>query len=90
MAVLFDIKKHREWAENLIIVTQLGFTMAGSIVLCFFIGLYLDKWLGTKGVFLIIFILLGIFGGGATVYRRILEANTRKRSDRKKPDDTIG
>lgn len=52
---------------------QLGLTMAGSILFCFAIGYYLDKWLGTKGVFITIFILLGIAGGGYTAYRQILE-----------------
>jgi len=68
-----DFKKNRDWAENLTVVTQLGLTMAGCIALCFFIGLYLDRWLGTKGIFLIIFIILGVIGGGVTVYRQILE-----------------
>ena len=71
--MVFDFKKNRAWAENLQIVTQLGLTMAGCIAFCFFIGLYLDRWLGTKGVFLIIFIILGVVGGGVTVYRQILE-----------------
>lgn len=52
---------------------QLGLTMAGSILFCFAIGYYLDKWLNTKGVFITIFILLGIAGGGYTVYRQIME-----------------
>lgn len=52
---------------------QLGLTMAGSILFCFAIGYYLDKWLNTKGVFIAIFILLGIAGGGYTVYRQIME-----------------
>jgi F0F1-type ATP synthase assembly protein I len=47
--------------------------MAGCIVFCFFIGLYLDKWLGTKGVFVTIFIILGVVGGAVTVYRQILQ-----------------
>jgi len=71
--MVFNFKKNRAWAENLTIVTQLGLTMAGCIALCFFIGLYLDRWLGTKGVFLTIFIILGVIGGGVTVYRQILE-----------------
>ena len=69
----FNFKKNREWVENLTVVTQLGLTMAGCIAFCFFIGLYLDRWLGTKGVFTTIFILLGVVGGGITVYRQILE-----------------
>jgi ATP synthase protein I len=69
----FDFKKNRDWAKNLTVVTQLGLTMAGCIAFCFFVGLYLDRWLGTKGVFLTIFIVLGVIGGGNTVYRQILE-----------------
>ena len=67
----FNYKKHRPWAESLSIVMQIGLTMVGCIVFCFFIGLYLDKWLGTKGIFVTIFIILGIIGGGITVYRQI-------------------
>lgn len=69
----FNFKKNRDWAEHLTIVTQLGLTMAGCIAFCFFVGLYLDRWLGTKGIFITIFILLGVVGGGVTVYRQILE-----------------
>ncbi|MFC1830279.1 AtpZ/AtpI family protein [Thermodesulfobacteriota bacterium] len=70
---IFDFKKNRDWAKNLTVVTQLGLTMAGCIAFCFFVGLYLDRWLRTKGVFLTIFIILGVIGGGITVYRQILE-----------------
>lgn len=52
---------------------QLGLTVAGSILFCLAIGYYLDKWLNTKGVFITIFILLGIAGGGYTAYRQIME-----------------
>lgn len=83
--VFFNYKKNRVWAENLSIIMQLGLTMAGCIGFCFFIGLYLDKWLGTKGVFITIFIILGVIGGGITVYRQILEiieeANKEKSQD---------
>jgi len=52
---------------------QLGLTVAGSILFCLAIGYYLDKWFNTKGVFITIFILLGIAGGGYTAYRQIME-----------------
>lgn len=66
-----DFKKKRDTIEYLALVTQVGLTMAGSIAFCFMIGYYLDKWLGTRGVFLVIFIVLGIIGGAWTVYRQI-------------------
>ena len=71
--MVFNYKKNRAWAENLSIVMQIGLTMAGCIVFCFFIGLYLDKWLGTRGVFVTIFIILGVVGGAVTVYRQIIQ-----------------
>jgi F0F1-type ATP synthase assembly protein I len=71
--MVLNYKKNRAWAENLSIVMQIGLTMAGCIVFCFFIGLYLDKWLGTKGIFVTLFIILGIVGGAVTVYRQISE-----------------
>ncbi len=78
---IFDYKKNRAWTENLYIVTQLGLTMAGCIAFCFFIGLYLDKWLGTKGIFITIFIILGVVGGANVVYRQIMEITEVKEED---------
>lgn len=71
--MVFNYKKNRAWAENLSIVMQIGLTMAGCILFCFFIGFHLDKWLGTRGVFITIFIILGVIGGAVTVYRQILQ-----------------
>ena len=50
----------------------------------FFLGLYLDKWIGTRGIFVTIFTLLGVIGGAVTVYRQIIEVIEDK-SDR--PDN---
>ena len=79
--MFFDYKKNRVWAENLSIVTQLGLTMVGSILFCFFLGLSIDKWLETKGIFSVIFILLGVIGGGFTVYRQIIEITEKDKSE---------
>ena len=79
---VFDYKKDRAWVENLSIVTQLGLTMVGCIAFCFFIGLYLDKWLRTRGVFITIFIILGVIGGANVVYRQIIEITEQKENDK--------
>ena len=79
----FKYKKNRVWAEGLHIVMQIGLTMAGCIVFCFFIGLFLDKWLGTRGVFVTIFIILGVVGGAVTVYRQILQTLDNQSQDKK-------
>lgn len=84
----FDYKKNRAWAENLQIVMQLGLTMVGCILFCFYIGYKLDNWLGTKGIFVSIFIILGVIGGGAVAYRQIQEIFDEKKSrDKKNGED---
>lgn len=70
---LFDYKKNQPWAENMQIVMQLGLTMAGCVGFCFYVGFQIDKWLGTKGLFVSIFTILGVIGGGVVVYRQIME-----------------
>jgi len=84
--MFFDFKKNRAWAENLSIVMQIGLTMAGCIVFCFFVGLYIDKWIGTKGVFVTIFTVLGVVGGAVTVYRQIM-AITEDGQAKSRPGD---
>jgi F0F1-type ATP synthase assembly protein I len=71
--MVFNYKKNRAWAEGLHIVMQAGLTMAGCIIFCFLIGLYLDRWLDTKGIFIAVFTILGVIGGGVTVYRQIMD-----------------
>jgi ATP synthase protein I len=84
----FDYKKNRAWAENFQIVMQLGLTMVGCIMFCLYIGYKLDNWLGTKGIFVSIFILLGVVGGGAVAYRQILEVfEEKKNRDNKNGED---
>ena len=70
---IFDFRQNRIWSEGLTVVMQLGLTMAGCIIFCFFVGFYLDKWMGIKGLFTTIFTFLGIIGGGYTTYRQIME-----------------
>jgi F0F1-type ATP synthase assembly protein I len=83
---LFDFKKNRVWAENLSIIMQLGLTMAGCIMFCFFIGYFLDQWIGIKGLFVSIFTVLGVAGGGVTVYRQIMEIMKEKQNQDPKAD----
>ncbi|OPX35302.1 MAG: hypothetical protein B1H12_09125 [Desulfobacteraceae bacterium 4484_190.2] len=82
-----NLKKDKRWLDDIAIVTQVGLTMAGSILFCLAIGLLLDKWLGFRGLFSIIFILLGIVGGGVTVYRQIGNVvNIKSKKDINKRD----
>jgi len=71
---IINFKEHAKWIDSTALVMQVGLTMAGSILFCLVIGYYLDKWLSTKPIFIIVFILLGIAGGAVTVYRQIMDA----------------
>jgi F0F1-type ATP synthase assembly protein I len=79
--MVFNYKKNRFWAENLQIVMQIGLTMAGCIVFCFFVGRAIDGWLQLKGVFTTIFTILGVVGGGVVVYRQIMEIQDDKEKE---------
>ncbi len=82
-----NYNKHRGWIEHLSILMQIGLTMAGCIVFCFFVGFYLDRWIGTKGLFTVLFIFLGVIGGAVTVYRQIREVLEPKAKDRTEEED---
>ena len=73
MAMVLDYKKHRPWAENLSIVLQIGLTMAGCIIFCFFTGYYLDRWAGSRGILTVLLTVFGIIGGGVVSYRQIMD-----------------
>jgi F0F1-type ATP synthase assembly protein I len=63
-----------ELTRYLGLVTQVGLTMLVSIGVGFGIGWFLDHKLATGGLFLIIFILLGVGAGFWSVYRLIMKA----------------
>lgn len=83
----FNFKENRDWAENLAILTQVGLTMAGCIVFCFFIGRFVDRMLGTRGIFVVLFILLGVIGGANVVYRQIMKVMDSPSETDRKPND---
>lgn len=58
----------REIVKALSLVTQIGISMVIPIVMCLFIGLFLDRLAGTSPLFLLIFIFLGVGGGFRSVY----------------------
>lgn len=85
--MFFNYRKNRAWAENISIVMQLGLTMAGCICFCFFVGLTLDRWLGIRGIFVTIFIVLGVIGGATVAYRQIMEIIEQKDTGQKSTDN---
>ncbi len=55
------------------LITQIGLTIIFSILAGLFIGLALDRFFNTKGIFLILFLLMGIAGGFYNAYKQILK-----------------
>lgn len=82
--MFFSYKNNSAWTENIAIVMQLGLTMAGCIVFCFFVGLYIDRWLNIRGIFVVAFTILGVVGGANVAYRQIMQA-TKPKTDGDSP-----
>jgi ATP synthase protein I len=78
--MVFQYKKNRVWAESAHIVMQIGLTMAGCIIFCFFVGRWIDGAFDTRGIFTTLFTVLGVIGGANVVYRQIMEITTDKPS----------
>lgn len=52
--------KMSSWAKHLSLISQLGITMITPILICTFIGVFIDEKTSTSPLFTIIFILLGV------------------------------
>ncbi len=62
-------KLNKELLLNISLISQLGSTMIGSILIIFFIFLFLDKKFQTNGILLLVGILLGVILGLFSSYR---------------------
>jgi len=62
-------KDYIETTKYLSLLTQLGLMMAINIIVFLLIGLFLDRWLQSNGIILILCILVGIGSGFYNVYR---------------------
>jgi ATP synthase protein I len=60
----------------------LGFQLAASIVLMFFLGWWLDKQFGSSPLLTIIFSFLGGFAGIYSVIKAVLDLNKKKKNEK--------
>ena len=58
----------REIFKTLSCITQFGISMLVPIAMCFFVGLALDKWIGTSFIAIVLF-FVGAVAGARNVYR---------------------
>lgn len=55
--------------KNIALISQVGISMAAPILLGVFIGQWIDKKVGTEGIFMLIFIFLGVGGGFMNLFK---------------------
>ncbi len=57
---------------------ELPFTLVGAVIFAGLIGFFLDKWLHTKPVFMLILGAVGFFAGVREVVRRLPDGSSSK------------
>ncbi|MCT4613165.1 MAG: AtpZ/AtpI family protein [Clostridia bacterium] len=60
------------------LVSHLGITMIVPIVMCIYIGVYLDEKFNTGAIFLVIFTLLGILAAFRNMYYLVMKMSEDK------------
>ena len=60
------------------LITEIGITMTMNVAVGFFAGMYLDRWLNTSFIFLLIGPLLGMVSGLRMVYLLIMKIVRRR------------
>lgn len=73
----------KEDLKALALLSQVGLLMAIPIFLCVFVGIWLDEKMGTNGLFLVIFILLGVMAAFRNLFVTILRSFDGKGKDKK-------
>lgn len=73
--------KHRPTTRNALItlslVTEIGIAMIANVGIGLLAGMYLDRWLNTSFLFLLIFSILGMMSGFRMVYLAIMKMEKR-------------
>ncbi len=74
-------KKIFDMFPSFALFTQIGLGMAVPVILAALAGEFIDQKLGTRYVFLILFLLLGIVSGFVILHRQILLIINRKTAE---------
>jgi F0F1-type ATP synthase assembly protein I len=65
------VEKTKSFSQQFAMATELPFILVGTIAVGGLIGYFIDGWLHTKAVFMIVLGFLGFFGGLREVLRRL-------------------
>ena len=64
-----DNNPDKNFLRNIALISQIGFSMIAPILIGVYIGQFIDKKVGTKGIFTIILIILGVGGGFVNLFK---------------------
>ncbi|MGR3317960.1 MAG: AtpZ/AtpI family protein [Candidatus Anammoxibacter sp.] len=67
--MIFRHKESKETFRALGMVGGFGFMMGGSVLVCYFIGTYLDNRFETSPWLLIVFLIMGVTAGFMEFYK---------------------
>lgn len=70
--------------KSLSLVSQIGILMATPIFMCTLFGYWLDTKLGTQGLFLILFILVGVYAAFRNLFVTVLKMTDTEKKDKKR------
>lgn len=70
-------KDNREVLKNLTLISQIGISIITPILLGVWLGNFIDRKLGTNGVFAIILIIVGAAAGFLNIFK-LTGSNKRK------------
>lgn len=59
----------KNFLRNIALVSQIGFSMIAPILVGVYLGQFIDKKVGTNGIFTIIFIILGVGGSFVNLFK---------------------
>jgi ATP synthase protein I len=68
----------KKYANQTALAMELPFTLVGAVIFAGLIGFFLDKWLHTKPVFMLILGAVGFFAGVREVVRRLPDGSSSK------------
>ena len=67
-------------------LASIGIMLVVSTVIGLFIGIYMDRWLGTHPVFTIIMLLFGIAAGFVNLFKEVGKIDRHKNKSEKEND----
>lgn len=59
----------KNFLRNLALISQIGISMIAPILVGVYLGQFIDRKVGTKGIFTIVLIIIGVGGGFVNLFK---------------------